>query len=288
MASSSTANVFGMSISFHVEISSRLVHEEPYTPDSAPTSQRTPHGSAGYQLLMLVLCIYALGVLAVQTAVKLRPDTRDILDLADYAVCVIFFVDFLIDLWRAPNRQKYFFSWGWLDLVSSIPIFHITRWARAARVVRIFRLLRGLRAARILTVVIVRRRVQSVFLAASLVALLLVIFSSIAVLTFETAPESNIKSAEDAVWWAFATITTVGYGDRYPVTSEGRFVAAILMCSGVGLFGSFSGLLAAWFVGPSKDETASVAIEVRALRLEVERLRGSIEIGRNGPTQQPP
>jgi voltage-gated potassium channel len=188
---------------------------------------------------MLVLCIYALGVLAVQTAAKLRPETRDILDLADYAVCVIFFVDFLIDLWRASDRRKYLFTWGWLDLLSSIPIFHITRWARAARVVRIFRLLRGLRAARILTVVVVRRRVQSVFLAASLVALLLVVFSSIAVLTVETAPESNIKSAEDAVWWAFATITTVGYGDRYPVTSEGRFVAAILMCSGVGLFGSF-------------------------------------------------
>src|SRR4051794_28560616 len=168
----------------------------------ATTSHSDHHDSAGYQLLMLVLCIYALGVLAVQTAVHLRPETRDILDLADYAVCVIFFVDFLIDLWRAPNRRKYFFSWGWLDLLSSIPIFHITRWARAARVVRIFRLLRGLRAARILTTVVVRRRVQSVFLAASLVALLLVIFSSIAILTFETAPNSNIKSAEDAVWWA--------------------------------------------------------------------------------------
>jgi voltage-gated potassium channel len=235
------------------------------------------HGSAGYQLMMLVLCIYALAVLAIQTAVRLRPETREILDLADYAVCVIFFVDFLIDLWRAPSRRNYFLTWGWLDLLSSIPIFHVTRWARAARVVRIFRLLRGLRAARILTVVIVRRRIQSVFLAASLVALLLVVFSSIAVLTVETAPESNIKSAEDAVWWAFATITTVGYGDRYPVTSEGRFVAAILMCSGVGLFGSFSGLLAAWFVGPGKDEAPGIAAEVRALRLEVERLRSSIE-----------
>jgi len=241
------------------------------------------HGSAGYQLMMLVLCIYALGVLAVQTAVRLRPETREILDLADYAVCVIFFVDFLIDLWRAPSRRVYFFTWGWLDLLSSIPIFHITRWARAARVVRIFRLLRGLRAARILTVVVVRRRIQSVFLAGSLVALLLVIFSSIAVLTVETAPEANIKSAEDAVWWAFATITTVGYGDRYPVTSEGRFVAAILMCSGVGLFGSFSGLLAAWFVGPAKDETASVAAEVKALRLEMQRLRSSLERGAAPP-----
>src|ERR1700710_1121529 len=121
------------------------------TTDGSPSisSHSESHGSAGYQLLMLVLCIYALGVLAVQTAVKLRPETSDILDLADYAVCVIFFSDFAFDLWRAPNRRKYFFSWGWLDLLSSIPLFHITRWARAARVVRIFRLLRGLRAARL-------------------------------------------------------------------------------------------------------------------------------------------
>jgi voltage-gated potassium channel len=260
----------------------------PTTVEEAPKPASEQHGSTPYQLLMLVLCVYALGVLGFESATKVRPETRDILDLADYAVCVIFFVDFLIDLWRAPSRRTYFFTWGWLDLLSSIPILHITRWARAARVIRIFRLLRGLRAARILTLVIVRKRVQSAFLAASLVALLLVVFSSIAILTVEQAPESNIKSAEDAVWWSFATITTVGYGDRYPVTSEGRFVAAILMCSGVGLFGSFSGLLAAWFVGPSRDETANVTAEVKALRLDIERLRSAIEARTTPPAPRGP
>ena len=56
--------------------------------------------------------------------------------------------------------------------------------------------------------------------------MLLVIFSSIAILNVETAPESNIKTAEDAIWWAFVTITTVGYGDKFPVTTEGRIIAA--------------------------------------------------------------
>ena len=74
-------------------------------------------------------------------------------------------------------------------------------------------------------------------------------FCSIAVLHFETDPESNIRTAEDALWWAFATITTVGYGDCYPVTWEGRLIATILMCAGVGLFGTFSAFLAAWFIG---------------------------------------
>lgn len=60
----------------------------------------------------------------------------------------------------------------------------------------------------------------------------------------ETAPESNIKTAEDAIWWAFVTITTVGYGDRFPVTTEGRIIAALLMTAGVGLFGTFTGFIA--------------------------------------------
>jgi voltage-gated potassium channel len=109
--------------------------------------------------------------------------------------------------------------------------------------------LRGLRGAKLPAAVVLRQRAQNTFLAASLVALLLMVFCSIAILHFENVPQSNIKTADDAIWWAFATITTVGYGDR-PIPPEGRFVAAILMCAGVGLFGTFSGFLAACFYRP--------------------------------------
>ena len=63
-------------------------------------------------------------------------------------------------------------------------------------------------------------------------------------------PEANIKGPEDAVWWAFVTMTTVGYGDRFPVTTEGRLAGALLMVAGVGLFGTFSGFIASWFLAP--------------------------------------
>jgi voltage-gated potassium channel len=238
--------------------------------------------STGYQLFMLVLCLYALGALAAQTAVHLAPETRGILDYADYAVCAMFLCDFLISLWRAPDRRKYFLTWGWVDLLSSIPTVDMARWGRAARVLRIFRVLRGFRATKILASLVMRRRAQNTALAGSLVALLLVIFCSIAMLHFEGEPESNIKTAEDAVWWAFATITTVGYGDRYPVTSEGRFVAAILMCAGVALFGTFSGFLAAWFIGPQEAEGAGVKEELVALRQELAELRQSLPRGPGG------
>lgn len=118
---------------------------------------------------------------------------------------------------------------------------------------RVLRVMRGLRATKLLAGLVVRRRAENTFLAASLVALLLVIFCSVAVLHFETNVDSNIRSPDDALWWAFATIATVGYGDRYPVTGEGRIVATILMAAGVGLFGTFSGFLAAWFLGPGTE-----------------------------------
>jgi voltage-gated potassium channel len=230
--------------------------------------------SPAYHLLMLVLCLFALGVLAIQTAVNLDPQVRIVLEYADYAVCVIFFADFLISWWRAPERMRYLATWGWLDLLSSIPTLSVARWGRIGRVVRIFRVLRGLRATKLITTVILKRRAQHAFVASALLALLLIVFCSIAMLEFETAPESNIKTAEDAVWWSFATITTVGYGDRYPVTPEGRFIAVVLMCAGVGLFGTLSGFFAAWFL---ETDSASETSDLSALRDEIAALRRSVE-----------
>ncbi len=232
------------------------------------------HLSFGYQLVMLVLCLYALGVLAAQTVMHLDPRTSAILNQADYVVCVLFMADFVISLVRAPDRWQYLRTWGWIDFLSSIPTISPARWGRAARVMRVFRVLRGLRATKILTSLVLRRRAENTVLAASLVALLLVVFCSIAVLHFEDAPDANIKTAEDAVWWALATITTAGYGDRYPITAEGRFIATILMCAGVGLFGTFSGFLAAWFMG---TDTRGQETELAAMRAEMTAMRRTLE-----------
>ena len=228
--------------------------------------------SPTYHLLMLVLSLFAIATLAVEVAMRLNPQIRAVLDYADYAVCVLFAGDFAISLWRAPNRGRYFLRWGWLDLLSSIPVLSVARWGRIARVARVFRVLRGVRATREITAVILKERARNTFLAATLLALLLVVMCSIAVLHFETTRDANIRTAEDAVWWSFATITTVGYGDRYPVTPEGRFVAVVLMCAGVGLFGTLSGFLAAWFLGDRAEKS-----DLAALREEIAALREMIE-----------
>lgn len=234
-----------------------------------------PIESSVYELGMLTLSLFAIGALAVRTTGKLQPETIGILEYTDYAVCVAFLGDFIWSLWRAPNRRAYLLTWGWLDLLSSVPAIDILRWGRLARVLRILRVVRGLRASKLLAAMILRRRAENVFLAASLVAAMLIVFSSIAILHFETAADSNIRTAEDALWWAFATVTTVGYGDRFPVTPEGRIVASILMCAGVGLFGTFSGFLASWFLSSDQNEPdhlTEVRAELAAMRAELGRL----------------
>ncbi|MFM7664706.1 MAG: potassium channel family protein, partial [Bacteroidota bacterium] len=91
-------------------------------------------------------------------------------------------------------------------------------------------------------------KAQGAFTSVSIIAILLIIFSAIGMLQVETDPNSNIKTAEDAIWWSYSTMATVGYGDKYPVTTEGRIIAAILMTAGVGLFGTFTAYIASWFV----------------------------------------
>lgn len=91
---------------------------------------------------------------------------------------------------------------------------------------------------------------------------------------FEVVPESNIRGPDDALWWAFVTMTTVGYGDKYPVTPGGRLLAALLMISGVGLFGTFTGFIASWFLEVEQSEAES---GIEALREEVRELKRLIE-----------
>lgn len=227
-----------------------------------------------YQIFMLSLCVFALMALGLERFADLSPSAIGILQLADLAVCVLFLGDFLHSLATAPDRWRYLRTWGWIDLLSSIPSVSVLRVGRAARILRVLRVLRGVKATRLLAAFLLERRAESAVMAASLSTLLLLVFASVAVLHFEAVPEANIRGAEDALWWSFATLTTTGYGDRYPVTTEGRAVAVLLMLVGVCILGVLSGLFASWFMTPVAQRNRS---EIEQLRADIATLRAVIE-----------
>jgi voltage-gated potassium channel len=228
-----------------------------------------------YELYMLGISVFSLGVIAADVLLPLSDGAAQVLTLTDTFLCVLFLADFGRNVWRSPDRLRYLVRGGWLDLVSSIPTIGWLRWGRVARIARIVRLLRAVRSARTIGMIVSRHRKESTLLAAGVVCLVLTVFASLAILQFETDPESNIRNGGDAVWWAFATITTVGYGDHYPVTLEGRFIASILMAAGVGLFGILSGLVASWFLSEDEEEGESSELLDRIERLssEIAQLR---------------
>jgi voltage-gated potassium channel len=95
-----------------------------------------------------------------------------------------------------------------------------------------------------------KNEAKGAFTSVSILAVLLIIFCSIGILQVKKDPNSNIKIAEDAIWWAYVTITTVGYGDKYPGTDRRAVDPALLMTADVRLFRTFTAYVASWFVEP--------------------------------------
>lgn len=220
------------------------------------------------ELLMLGLSVYVLAAFAAEAVLPLSPGTRQVLLYADTGICAIFLADFFAGLARAKDRRA-FLRRGWIDLVSSIPLLGFVRVGQAARVVRILRVVRSARSAHRLGAYLLRQRARAALSTALLITILLMVFGSIAVLELEAGrADGNIRTAPDALWWAMTTITTVGYGDLYPVSVEGRMVAALLMTAGVACFGIFTASAASWFMAPareSRDELARVHHQLEAV-----------------------
>jgi voltage-gated potassium channel len=203
--------------------------------------------------LVIVLSIYVLVALVLDTILKLPPEVSRLLEMIDNAICAFFIFESVVRFFQAKNKWA-FLKWGWIDVVSSVPTMDFMRAGRLVRLVRLLRILRAFRSTRHLIAYVFRNKAKGAFTTVATVAVLMVLFSAVAILQVENDPNSNIKTAEDALWWAYTTVTTVGYGDKYPVTTEGRLVAAALMTTGCGLFGTFTGFVASWFVTAKESE----------------------------------
>lgn len=194
-------------------------------------------------LALAFLVAYAWPVLDAD----LDADLRGFLTLLSWAVWVAFAADLMIRLMLAEDRRRYALS-HWYDVaLVALPLLRPLRLLRLLALVRILdRSASSNLAGRVLVYV-------------SGAAALAVGLGALAVLDAERDAEgANLTTFGDALWWASTTVTTVGYGDRFPVTLEGRLVAVALMLVGIGLVGAVTAAVATWILGRVAEERAAV------------------------------
>lgn len=223
---------------------------------------------------VLVVALVALVFVILETFLTIPPSTLGTMIIADRIACGVFFIDTIVR-WRRVGWSRRFWRTGWLDLLASLPLDAAFRTFQIFRIYRVIQFLRTLYKLRELTV---GTSFSEKLLAMPGVALVMVLFSTNLMLEFEAgAPGSTIRTGGDALWWALTTVTTVGYGDTYPVTAAGRAIAAVMMLVGIALFGSMSALITSRLILPREArEHADEMGEIAKLREEIRGLRDEL------------
>ena len=242
--------------------------------------------SNAYNIFILVLTVLSLAVMVVML-LPISDATYQLLSVYDNLICVIFLIDFYLNLRGASKKSDYFIRQrGWLDLLGSIPSFGIfklgglLRLARLSRFARITRLLRGENKKTLVKDILENRSRYALFITILLTLIVLTV-ASVLVLQFESqSPDAKITTGGDALWYAIVTITTVGYGDYYPVTAAGRITAMFIMFMGVGIIGALASILASLLVGgaPAEEEATPPAASAPSVQEELKTIKDELAV----------
>jgi voltage-gated potassium channel len=196
------------------------------------------------------------------------------LEIALWLVWAVFAVDYVTRFSLAQNKVQ-FLKTHLFDLASVV--LPMVRQLRVLRLITVITLLNKKFHGKI------RQRV-SIYVAG--VTIIVVFCASLAVLDAERhAQDASITTFGDALWWTLTTMSTVGYGDRFPVTAEGRLVAALLMVGGIALLGVITGTIASWLVEKLRgveEAELETAQELRNLRAEIAQLRAELRARSGG------
>ena len=223
-------------------------------------------------LAVLFVVVYAWQVLDNRST----PGLHAVLEVFLWLVWLVFAIDYAVRLKLAVHKRRFVVTHLFDLLAVLLPM------------VRQLRVLRLITALKVLNKRFAGRFRQRVGVYAASVTVLVGLCASLAVLDAERHhPDASITTFGDAAWWTLTTISTVGYGDRYPVTWEGRLVAALLMIGGIALLGVITGTIASWLVERLSGVEDSVveaeqatAAQLRLVRAELAELREELRAAR--------
>ena len=251
-------------------------------PDRAARGHQYVQYARYGDVAIVVLALAMIPILLAPLLLPLTDAETAALDVADWCIYAAFVADFVIRLWLAPSVRT-FLRQHWLDVVVlALPVLRVARIVRSARVVRLLRVTRLVAYWGDGITSLARSMVARGFHGVALVVAGLVVLSAALVTLFERGAGGSISSFGDALWWAVATVTTVGYGDTTPVTAEGRGVAMFLMLTGIVFYGILTANLAAHFVSSTDDR--EIAALHRKLDTILQRL-DELEHGVQPPDQ---
>tara|TARA_R110001599_G_scaffold353231_1_gene591114 strand:+ start:198379 stop:199119 length:741 start_codon:yes stop_codon:yes gene_type:complete len=201
--------------------------------------------------IIATLILFSTVCFSLETLPNLRPLTREFLYYSEVAVVAIFTAEYLYRVYVAKNRLKFIFSfYGLVDLLAILPFYLATavdlrtlRLVRLLRLARLLKLVRYHRAiARLGKAFMLAREELIIFTVGTLIFLYL---AAVGIYYFEnTVQPDKFRSIFDSLWWAVTSLTTVGYGDIYPVTVGGRVFSFIVLMLGLGLVAMPTGIMA--------------------------------------------
>lgn len=236
-----------------------------------PTTSQTE----GRSIIVNINTVILVQFIAILTAVNSLllivvndPDARDIALIMWGGGTIILIFEVFGRLVRSrESRQTLIKHRGWMDMVGSLPIPFITL-LRPARVIGILKSLRGSELQDIGSTIVIERARSTIVVVLIAVILVLEVGSMQILEAEDGVAGANITTAEDALWWSVVTMATVGYGDKYPVTTHGRIIGTIMIVAGVALFTSLTSFLANWFIVRHTNSRSPVSLADSASRVQ--------------------
>jgi voltage-gated potassium channel len=203
-----------------------------------------------FDLFIQALIVISLVTFSVETLPDLTSETRRLLRQIEVIVVVVFTVEYLLRLYVADRKLRFVFSfYGLIDLLAILP-FYVAR-GIDLRSIRVFRLMRLVRILKLLRFGKAAQRFKNAFRSIKtelslffLTSVFVLYVSSVGIYYFENgAQPEKFASVFHALWWSVATLTTVGYGDIYPITLGGKLFAFVVLMVGIGMVAVPTGLI---------------------------------------------
>lgn len=206
----------------------------------------------GYEIFIALISILSVFNMFIIFIPGVNVESIHVVSTVNAFLTLIFLFDFGLRFSHAKSRSFYFIhDYGWADLLACAPLL---RFLRIFRIFKAYRLIHkhGIKS---LFGYLSSHRADAALFILVFAVILIIQTGSFFILAAEAAsPDANIVTSSDAMWWVYVTITTVGYGDRYPVTDMGRLVGMLIMTTGVGVFATFAGYIGNKLLAPQKPE----------------------------------